>query len=78
MLDRQLKRLRYNCQHLSVFAISLTINFYKIEETSEEKHSLTKKLVGGKGDVKKKGTRFWEKKNETKILYLACVNVTEP
>ena len=27
---------------------------------------------------KKKGTRYWEKKNETKILYLERVNVTEP
>ena len=50
--------------------------------TSKEKHSLTRKLVGyigigGNGGVKRKGTRFWEKKNETKILYLARVNVTK-
>ena len=36
--------------------------------TSKEKHSLMRKLVGcigigGKGGVKRKGTRFWEKKN---------------
>ena len=52
-----------------------------IEETSKEKHSLTRKLVGyknwGNGRVKRKGTRFGEKGNETKILYLARVNVTE-
>ena len=24
------------------------------------------------------GTRFWEKINDTKILYIARVNVTEP
>ena len=41
--------------------------------TSKEKHFLTRKLVGYRnwrhGCVKRKGTRFWEKKNETKILY---------
>ena len=33
--------------------------------TCKEKHSLTRKLVGyiGKGGVKRKGRRFWEKKN---------------
>ena len=31
--------------------------------------------VGGKGGVKRKGTRFWEKENETKILYLALLLV---
>ena len=36
-------------------------------------------MVGiGKGGGKRKGTRFWEMKNETKILYLARVYVTEP
>ena len=53
-----------------------------MEETSKEKHSLTRKLVGyrnwRKSGVKRKGTRFWEKENETKFLYLARVNVTEP
>ena len=35
-------------------------------------------MGGGNGGVKRKVTRFWGKKNETKILYLIRVNVTEP
>ena len=47
--------------------------------TSKEKHSLARKLwdtgIGGKGGVKRRGTRFGEKGNETKILYLALLLV---
>ena len=47
-----------------------------MNSTSKEKHSLTRKLVGyigigGNGGAKRKGTSFWERKNETTILYLA-------
>ena len=34
--------------------------------------------IEGKGGLKRKGSRFWEKKNETKILYLARANALEP
>ena len=51
---------------------------YKIKETSKEKHSLTRKLVGYKNWrqrwCKKEGRRFLEKKNETKILYSCTCN----
>ena len=59
--------------------ISSTIKL-EIVETSKEKHSLTRKLVGYRKWTqrwckKRKGTRFLEKKNETKILYLALLLV---
>ena len=48
-------------------------------QTSKEKHSLMRKLadigIGGNGVVIRKRTRLLEKKNETKILYVALLLV---
>ena len=73
----QLKRLRHS-YNLS----ALAGNKLRIEETSKEKHSLTRKLVGYRNRrqtwCKKEGNKVLGKTNQTKILYLAYVNVTEP
>ena len=51
----------------------------KIEETSKEKHSLTRKLVGYRNWrqrwCKNEGNKVLGKENETKILYLALLLV---
>ena len=48
----------------------------------KEKHSLTRKLVGYRNWrqrwCKKERNKVLGKQNETRILYLAHVNVTEP
>ena len=64
MPDLQLTRLNHN-YNLSVLAsiqISLTIKL-KIEETSKEKHSLTRKLVGYR-----KWRQRWCKKEGNEVL----------
>ena len=54
------------------------VSLYKQSmSTSKEKHSLTRKLVVYRNWRQWwcKGTRFWKKENETKILYLAFLFV---
>ena len=60
------------CEHLPVFADIIDNTFKnrgnKYRKTFSNGESWWDIGIGGKGGVKRKGTRFWEKKNETKIL----------
>ena len=70
MLGFLLKRLRYK-YHLSVLAD--IIDDKNKNRGNKERETFSNEKVGGDRnlEVKRKGTRFWEKKNEIKILYLA-------
>ena len=62
------------CEHLPVFAEIIN---NKINNRGNKKTFSNEKVGGiGKGGVKRKGTRFWEMKNETKILSLGSVTFT--
>ena len=66
----------YNCITHAQFRKLLL--FSKRAFGAERLYLYTTIGIGGKAGVNRMGTRFWERKNETKILYLAHVNVTEP
>ena len=61
-----------DCGHSASCSIkTLVLVIIQVKKNIPQRESWWDIGIGGKGGVKRKGTRFWEKINDTKILYLA-------